>query len=266
MEKFRQLVQDFSNHNDFTPDGNLTFKQKERQLIEFSENVHSLVVCLSILESDSDERLLFFSSQFIKDKLKFSFEQLSEVDVQETHARIAVIMVKRTDFKKIIMINLSRSLAYIYLHCYTTKYQAIDFLQVTFYGEDSAATLSIPYYKYLFMLLDSIPNELSSKKFVIDEIKRHEIEDELASQQVRVLKKMHELFLEVYPHKQHFLNEDFENLLYAFAEWIRILSPPPEVTSVLHNHSLISFALTSMNSNSALDLSESATEVLLVCL
>jgi len=46
-------------------------------LIDFAKNINSLVVCLKVLEQETDQSLLYFASQFVKDKLKYEFEQLS---------------------------------------------------------------------------------------------------------------------------------------------------------------------------------------------
>lgn len=35
-------------------------------------------------------------------------------------------------------------------------------------------------------------------------------------------------------------------MLGAFAEWLRLTDPPQEVISLLHKHSLLNFALTSI--------------------
>jgi hypothetical protein len=142
-------------------------------LINFAQNVHSLVVCLKVLEQETDPTLLYFSSQFVKDKLKYEFEQLQEQDVRTVHLQIAQIMAKRNDLSKVVAKNLAFALSYIYIHCYTATYSILDFIRMTFYGEDQNAAPSIPYFQYLFRFLECIPCEIESKRFVIDEIKRN---------------------------------------------------------------------------------------------
>lgn len=157
IQNFINLVQEFANHKDFSTSGNKIFKQKQKRLIEFSKSIHSLHVCLYVLETIEEPTISYFASQFIKDKLKFQFQQLSQADISSTHTKIINIIKKNRNCAKIVTSNLALCLCFLYIHYCKNLGTIVNFFQQTFQmgTQDNQLSPTI-YYQYLFKYLDGL--------------------------------------------------------------------------------------------------------------
>lgn len=194
--------------------------------MDFSKNVNSLAVCLLVLEGSEDPTAIYFASQFVKDKLKFEFEQLKPDIVAATHNKIVNIIRTRKNLSKVVCNNLALCLSFLYIHCYDKLGSVLDFFKNTFMAVPGSAyeVSGNVYYQYLFRYLDGLLCEVDSRRLVIDEVKRQEAIKVLKSQQTEILTTLHTTYLSLSsPSSTTKLSTtDLENILYSFAEWLKI--------------------------------------------
>lgn len=181
----------------------------------------------------------------IKDALKYSFYELDEGQVADTHAQLVTLIQKIANPSKPVLSNLALCLVYLYIHCIDKIGSVMQFFSATFPNDGNTTQGSR--FLYFFKYMEMLPEEAHSQRLVIDEEARAHVLNLLKCQQTEILTEMHNVYSNFSASNMTMLEKAV--LIDAFSNWLELTVPDATIIASLPAHSIMNLAISSFNND-----------------